>query len=198
MTASMEELLLGAAGVEASFLRHGWRFCFIGGVAVQRWGNPRFTRDLDLTLLTGFGEEKKFVDALLDELSPRLPDAAEFALRHRVLLARTPDGIEVDVAFGALPFEERSVDRASAWQVREGLTLTTCSAEDLVVHKAFAGRGRDWDDLESILIRQHGALDYRQIHEELLPLLDLRGDPGALDKLNQLQETVERRLRTRF
>jgi hypothetical protein len=194
----MEELLLGAAGVQASFLRRGWRFCFIGGVAVQRWGNPRFTQDLDLTLLTGFGEEKKYVDALLCELRPRRPDAAEFALRHRVFLGRTREGVEVDVAFGALPFEERSIERASAWHLREGLALTTCSAEDLIVHKAFAGRGRDWDDLESVLVRQHGALDHRQIHEELVPLLDLRGDAGALEKLKQIHEAVERRLRTRF
>ena len=41
-----------------------WRFCFIG-VAVQRWGEPRLTQDVDLTLLTGFGTEEAFVSALL-------------------------------------------------------------------------------------------------------------------------------------
>ena len=35
----------------------GWRFCFIGGIAVQRWGEPRFTHDADLTVFTGFGGE---------------------------------------------------------------------------------------------------------------------------------------------
>ena len=192
----MEDLLLAAAGVEASFLQHGWRFCFIGGVAVQRWGSPRFTQDLDITLLTGFGDEKRFVDLLLKELTPRLPDAGDFALRHRVLLARTSEGIEIDIAFGALPFEERSVDRASAWQVREGLALTTCSADDLVVHKAFAGRGRDWDDVESVLIRQHARLNFQQIREELQPLLELKGQAEALDKLDQMRAAVEHRLRT--
>jgi len=29
--------------------RRGWRSCFIGGVAVQRRGEPRVTRDVDLT-----------------------------------------------------------------------------------------------------------------------------------------------------
>jgi hypothetical protein len=33
----------------------GWRSCFIGGVAVQRWGEPRVTRDVDLVLLAGQG-----------------------------------------------------------------------------------------------------------------------------------------------
>jgi hypothetical protein len=195
MITAMEELLLAAVRIQASFLQHGWRFCFIGGVAVQRWGNPRFTQDLDITLLTGFGEEKKFVDVLLKELIPRRPDAGDFALRHRVLLAKTSEAVDVDIAFGALPFEERSVARASAWQVREGLTLTTCSAEDLVVHKAFAGRGRDWDDVESVLIRQHARLNLQQIREELKPLLELKGEAEALDKLEQMEAAVDRRLR---
>jgi len=43
--------------VQQVFERHGWRFCFIGGVANFRWGTPRLTDDLDLTLLTGFGAE---------------------------------------------------------------------------------------------------------------------------------------------
>jgi hypothetical protein len=37
-----------------------WQFCLIGGVAVQRWGEPRLTQDVGLTLLTGFGGEEVF------------------------------------------------------------------------------------------------------------------------------------------
>src|SRR5207245_546392 len=133
--------LLRAAGeLEKLLRRNGWQFCFIGGVAVQRWGTPRFTQDIDLTLLTGFGAEEKFIDALLKELNPRRPGAREFALSSRVLLAQTREGVDVDLALGALPFEERCVARASVWQLGDGTLLTTCSAEDLVVHKAFAGR----------------------------------------------------------
>src|SRR5439155_25650652 len=116
--------------------QRGWRFCFIGGIAIQRWSDPRFTQDIDLTLLTGFGDEERFVDALLKELIPRQPDAREFALSRRVLLAKTRAGIEVDVALGALPFEERTVVRATVWHLRQDITLTTSSSEDLVVQKA--------------------------------------------------------------
>jgi hypothetical protein len=41
----------------------GWRSCLIGGIAVQRWGEPRVTLDVDVTLLTGFGGEDRFIDA---------------------------------------------------------------------------------------------------------------------------------------
>ncbi len=56
-----------AAGVELQqfFLVRDWRFCIIGGLAVQRWSEPRQTRDADATLLTGFGSEEPFVDELL-------------------------------------------------------------------------------------------------------------------------------------
>lgn len=192
----LEELLLAAVGFEASLRRRGWRFCFIGGVAIQRWGIPRFTQDIDLTLLTGFGQEEKFIDALLQELRPREPEARAFALTRRVLLARTADGVDVDIALGALPFEERTIERASGWQLREGATLTTCSAEDLVVHKVFAGRDLDWGDVERVLTRQHGKLDLPQIRAELKPLLELKGAPESLDKLERMLVTVERRLKS--
>jgi hypothetical protein len=44
---------------------NGWLFCFIGGIAVQRWGEPRVTRAIDLSLLTGFGAEERYIDILL-------------------------------------------------------------------------------------------------------------------------------------
>jgi hypothetical protein len=55
-------LLEAAQGVQDIFVRKNWRFCFIGGIAVQRWGEPRLTLDVDLTLLTGFGEEESYVE----------------------------------------------------------------------------------------------------------------------------------------
>lgn len=191
--------VLAAAGEVQSFCQgQGWRFCFIGGVALQRWGEPRLTQDVDLTLLTGFGHEEQFVDSLLKKFTPRRPDAREFALSRRVLLIQTPKGIGVDAALGAFPFEERSVQRASEWTWAAGQSLVTCSAEDLVVHKVFAGRHLDWGDAERILIRQHGKLNLGQVRAELKPLFDLKGEPESLDKLELLLTTVERRLQTKL
>ncbi len=52
---------------------------FIGGIAVQRWSQARVTRDVNLTLLTGFGKAP-FIQALLAHYQPRHPDSAQFAL----------------------------------------------------------------------------------------------------------------------
>ena len=190
--------VLEAAGEVQRFCqKHNWRFCFIGGVAVQRWGEPRLTQDVDLTLLTGFGNEEEFIDSLLASFPLRRKDAREFALANRVLLIQTATGISVDVALGAFPFEARSVQRSSTWMWAENQSVITCSAEDLVVHKAFAGRDLDWGDVERVLIRQQGKLNLDQIRTELKPLLELKGEMEGLDRLEQKIALVERRLRAK-
>lgn len=65
---------------------NSWPFCFIGGLALQAWAQPRATLDAAITLLTGFWKEEAFVDALLAGFLPRRNDARAFALQHRVLL----------------------------------------------------------------------------------------------------------------
>ncbi|HLM25123.1 MAG TPA: hypothetical protein VK274_08705, partial [Pyrinomonadaceae bacterium] len=90
----------------------GWDFCFIGGLAVQHWGEPRLTRDVDVSVLTGFGNEAQFISAILKTYEPRLPNAKDFAQQHRVLLVKTGSGIDFDISLAALPFEEQMIQRS--------------------------------------------------------------------------------------
>ncbi len=192
---AVEGVILAASEVQTFCQSQGWRFCFIGGIAVQRWGTPRFTQDIDLTLLTGFGSEENFIDPFLRQFAGRRSDTRAFALQRRVLLARTAGGVDIDVSLGAFPFEEGSVERATPWTVNEVFTLLTCSAEDLIIHKTFASRDRDWGDVESVLVRQHGKLNLAHIRNELPPLLELKDDVDSLPKLERMITTVDRRLR---
>lgn len=185
----MKPLLAAAAEVQHFLRGAGERFCFIGGIALQRWGEPRFTRDVDLTLLCPYGAEARPVDRLLGAFAPRIADARDFALKNRVVLLRSRSGIPMDIALGALPYEERCVSRASEFDFGEG-ALVTCSAEDLIVLKAFAARGRDWADIESVVIRCSRSLDWNLIFEELEPLAVVREVPGLLDRLRQLRNSV--------
>jgi hypothetical protein len=41
-------LIQAAADLQAVCVQHDWRFCFIGGLAVQRWGEPREKDWLDI------------------------------------------------------------------------------------------------------------------------------------------------------
>lgn len=187
---ALNRIYAAASGLQAFCEERNWRFCFIGGVAVQRWGEPRVTLDADLTLLTGFEGEERYIDEVLATFSPRRPDAREFALKYRVLLVQHPNGVPLDIALGALPFEVSSIDRSSIWDAQPGCKLRTCSAEDLVVHKAFAGRPQDWVDLERVLIRQSSHLDAALILRELTPLAELKEQPDILDQLRLLFRKV--------
>jgi len=44
-----------AAELQNFMLEQRWQFCFIGGIALQRWGQPRLTVGIDVSLLTGIG-----------------------------------------------------------------------------------------------------------------------------------------------
>jgi hypothetical protein len=155
---------------------HHWRSCLIGGIAVQRWSEARVTRDIDLTLLTGFGGEMPFVEVLLSKYKSRIADAAEFAARSRVLLLKSDSGIGIDISLGALPFEDLVIQRATPFEFSPGLELRTCSAEDLMVMKLFAGRPIDVRDTEGIAVRYAETLDWRYVEEHLTPLAEAKGD----------------------
>jgi len=43
----MTELYMTAREVQRLCEGQRWPFCIIGGVAVQRWGEARFTQDVD-------------------------------------------------------------------------------------------------------------------------------------------------------
>ena len=188
----MLELIRVAAGLQDFCQARDWRFCFIGGLALQRWGEPRETIDIDDTLLTGFGGEEPFIAALLDRYAGRIDDAAGFARTNRVLLVRSTSGVGIDIALGGLPLEASVIARATRFTFPGDVPLLTCSAEDLIVLKAFAARGRDWVDVDGIIVRQAGALDWAYIDEHLRPLAVLKQAPEILTELERRRAELER------
>ena len=187
----MNPLFEAGDELERFLMERQWRFCIIGGVAIARWGEPRATRDVDITLFVGFGAEEPFVEQLLAHFQARVSDAAGFALTNRVLLLLAGNGTPVDIALGGLPFEESVVDRASPFEFAPGLFLTTCSAEDLVVLKAFADRPGDWADVEGVVVRHGDDLDWPYIVAQLEPLCELKEAPEILKRLEYVREAAE-------
>lgn len=187
----MKDLVEQAAELQALLEKQGWRFCFIGGIAIQRWSEPRLTKDMDITLLTGFGNEEPFIDFLLQHFESRISDARAFALQNRILLLKTAEGTGIDVALGGLPFEEEAVRRSKLLEYAPGISLRTCSAEDLLVMKAFASRPIDWNDVRGILVRQGTKnLDWSYIRRQLQPLCELKDAPEIMTQLEKLHREV--------
>ena len=177
-----------AVETQQQLLELGFRTCVIGGIAVQRWGEPRVTKDVDFTLLCGFGNERQIVSEILRHFDPRIKDAEEFAIHARVLLVEDSRGTPLDISLGALPYEENVIALATPWLAPESGSLITCSAEDLVVLKAFANRTQDVRDIEGVIIRQGTRLNRSLVLKELTPLVELKEEPEILDQLQALFE----------
>jgi len=150
-------------------------YMVIGGQAVLLHGEPRMTRDIDITV--GIGTEK--IKQMLDivgaiQLKP-LVDANEFTLRTMVLPCQDPEsGIRVDFIFSFSPYELQAMERVRLVDM-EGVRVKFASAEDLVIHKVFVGRARDLEDVRSILIKNPG-IDTHYIQRWLNELGEATGE----------------------
>ena len=179
--------LVAAAQEIQEFCRsRNWQFCFIGGIAVQHWGEARLTRDADVTVFSGFGDESRYVDGLLGGFRTRIEDAREFALENRVLLLRASNAIPLDITLGALPFEYRAVASAKEEEVVSGVHLRLVPPGALIVFKVFAARPQDWLDVEGIVVKSGRLIDWAEVRADLTELLELKGDTSALDCLEAL------------
>jgi predicted nucleotidyltransferase len=161
-------------------------YAVIGGVAVSLLSIPRVTRDVDAVVLLERERWEGFLAAgRFFGFEPRQPDSLDFARQTRVLLVRhQPSGTEVDLSFGALPFEREAIERARPTEIA-GLSIRVPRPEDLVVMKAVAHRTRDMLDIAAIL-EANPDLDRRHVREwveefsRVLEMPEILGDLEAI------------------
>lgn len=58
----MNELYAAAELLLGRLKRGGWASCLIGGMANLRWGEPRLTDDVDLSVAAGWGREEEIAN----------------------------------------------------------------------------------------------------------------------------------------
>lgn len=158
----------------------------IGGVAASLLGRPRVTRDIGALV---FLEESKWATFLATGLTcgfvPRLADAVAFAHQARVLLVRhEASGIDLDIAFGALPFEEEAV-KHTIWRDVAGIQIPLPLPEDLLIMKAVAHRPRDLADIEAILAAQP-QIDLRRVRRWIGEFAAALEMPALLQDFNAI------------
>lgn len=183
----MISILAAAVELQSFLKKRNWKFCIIGGLAVIRWGHPRATKDVDVSLFAGLGTETEFIDALLSHFSPRIDDARRFAFESRVVLVNSSAGVPFDIALAGFPFEEQVIERATDCQFSEGAILRTASLEDTIVLKAFAGRQQDWADVEGIVVRQMGNIQWSLVESELQQLCEINDSTEPVSRLTEIR-----------
>ena len=143
-------------------------YMVIGGQAVLLYGSPRLTRDIDITLgidTDRFSSVEKICKKLRLKMLPRNPQ--RFASETKVL--PTEDRrikIRVDFIFSFTPYERQAMARTRKVRL-EGYPVKFASPEDVLIHKIFAGRPVDEDDVRGILFRHRTRIETRYIRKWL-------------------------------
>ncbi len=129
----------------------------IGGQAVLLYGEPRLTKDIDITLGIGVSELNRIKVILPGMgLEVLVKDELQFVEKTMVLpTLEKRSGIRVDLIFSFSPYEMEAIGRARG--IRLGRSeVNFASAEDVIIHKVIAGRPRDLEDVKTILLKNPG------------------------------------------
>jgi hypothetical protein len=139
-----------AAALEANKLP----YMIIGGQAVLLYGTPRLTKDIDITLGVSIDTVPGVVKALAAIGLKAIPqDFKAFVEKTFVLPMQDAEtGIRVDFIFSLTPYERLAIGRAKPTTIRDKRVMFA-SVEDVIIHKIFAGRPRDLEDVRSIIIK---------------------------------------------
>lgn len=168
-------------------------YMVIGGQAVLLYGSPRLTRDIDITL----GVDTDFYEDLVDlceklklKLLPKRPK--EFAVTSKVLPTEDlRSRIRVDFIFSNTPYERQAIRRGKFVRVK-GKAVRFASLEDLIIHKMFAGRAIDLEDVRTILVKNGKKVKVPYIRrwlKEFSKAKEIEKDPLlAFDRLRR--ETI--------
>lgn len=158
----------------------------IGGVAASVLGRPRLTHDIDALAIVPEDEWQKVIESsALYGIEPRIDHAFDFALRSRVLLLRhIASGIDLDVTFGGLPFEQSAVERSTDVEVG-GISIRLPRVEDLLVMKAVAGRPKDLEDIRGLL-DAHPEADCEEARRWIREFATAASMPDLLEAFDRL------------
>ena len=129
-------------------------YMIIGGQAVLLYGTPRLTNDIDVTLGVDIAAIDRVAETVRRIGLAIIPeDFGSFVEKTYVLPTKDEKtGIRVDFIFSFLPYERQAIGRATVVAI-DGVPVRFASVEDLVIHKMFAGRPRDIEDVRGVLIR---------------------------------------------
>lgn len=162
----------------------------IGGQAVIVHGEPRFTKDIDITLGIDTNEAER-VYKIAQELSlePRKGVTKEFVIRNALFSVEEKEtNVVVDFIFSFMPYEREAIQRTVT--VRLGNTnVRFATAEDTIIHKLFAGRPLDIQDIKGI-INTNRNLDTTYV-KKWLKEFSMNSERNLVKEYDEIEEEVQ-------
>ena len=150
------------------------------------YGEPRLTKDIDVTLGLRIDRVDEVVAiARLLSLTPLPEDIPSFVRETMVLpVLEKKSGVRVDFIFSFTPYEAQAIARAKRI-ILSGQEVCFASLEDLILHKIFAGRPRDFEDVR-IMILKNPKSDKAYIRQWLKEFDDALPGRGFTDQFEKI------------
>jgi predicted nucleotidyltransferase len=185
----MEKELEAPLREAVAFLeKQGYRYAIIGGIALAQWGFVRTTHDVDIKVFVPNTDYTTVRNALRGIFSE---PARTHIPQNPLIVSVSIQGVIVDFLLALPGYEEQIIERAVQRDLG-GWFIQVCSAEDLIIQKVVAGRGRDWLDVEELLIAQHGRLEQAYIEDWLSQFAEALEQPEMLSAYQALRDKVDR------
>ena len=168
------------AALAPIFAARGLRWFVFGAQAVNVWGAPRLSADVDVTL-----EYTGEIPVLLADLrgagfESRISFDEEFIRRTRVLpLLHAATRMPLDVVLAGPGIEEQFLSRTILVDIG-GARVPVISPEDLLVTKILAGRPKDIEDVRGVLRERGRRLDLDRVRSTLKLLEQALGQSDLL------------------
>lgn len=142
------------AKIGDSLSKNNIPYMIIGGQAVLLYGEPRLTRDIDITLGINIDRINDILNIVKElSLKPIPLDVESFVKQTMVLPALDETtGIRVDFIFSFTPYETGAIKRAKKIKILNQ-EVYFASVEDVIIHKIFASRPRDLEDVRTIILK---------------------------------------------
>lgn len=158
-------------------------YMLIGGQAVLLYGEPRLTRDIDITLGADIDKLKNIISLANDLALKILPENVEKFVRQTLVLPAIHEetGIRIDFIFSFSPYEKQAIDRARKIRLLDQ-DVHFAAPEDVIIHKIVAGRPRDLEDVRGILLR-NPDIDIDYIRLWLNEFSEALGDDEIVKRL---------------
>jgi predicted nucleotidyltransferase len=166
---------------------NSYRYAVIGGIALAQWGVTRFTHDVDIKVLVPDADYPSIRHALYSAFPQR---AREHIIENPFIVAVTIKEVIVDFLLTLPGYEELIIERAKKHDFG-GWSAWVCSVEDLIIQKVVAGRGKDWLDVEALLVEQGRNLDNGYINEWLPQFAEALEKPELLTQYRQVIAKVK-------
>ena len=166
------------------------RYMVIGGMANAVWGNPRATIDVDVTVWVQDKKIEYTTQIFAEEFDVLVPNPIEFIKETRVLPLRTLDGVQLDIIFGSLPYEEEAIHRAVNVSI-SGTLVRFCTPEDLILHKIISNRNKDVTDACGIVKKRLKNLDLAYLDPRIRELANIIERPEIWKFWTQWKKAAE-------